>query len=322
MRLRLALSTHAVVLATLAGIACADGYPSKPVRLILPFAPGGGADFVARIVAQHLSEVIGQPVVVDNRAGGGATIGTEMGARANPDGYTLLVGSSTSLSVNPVLMKVRYDPVRDFTPITLMGTQPHVVVVNPSVAAKSLHEFVALAKAKPGAFHYSSSGNGGPGHLACELFKQATGTDLVHVPYKGQGAAIISVAGGEVQFSIPSIASVLPQVRTGKLRALAVTSPQRLGIASDLPTMAEEGYPGFESTSWTGLMAPVGIAPGIVRMLQQNVAAVMKDPELMRKFASAGVEPGGNSTAEFTTYVRNDIAKWARVVTTARIRVD
>lgn len=321
MRLRLMSSLAAAALATVSS-ARADGYPDRPVRMILPFAAGGGADFVARLVAQHLSAALGQTVVVDNRAGGGATIGTETAARANPDGYTLVVGSSTSLSVNPVLMPVRYDPVKDFQPVTFLGTQPHVIVVNPAVPAKSVAEFVALAKAKPGAFRYSSSGNGGPGHLACELFKQATGTDLMHVPYKGQSAAIISVTSGEVQFSIPSIASVLPQVRSGRLRALAVTSPKRLDIAPELPTMAESGFAGFESNSWTGLFVPAGTPAAIVRTLQQKTAAIMKNPELLAKFAANGVEPGGDSTEEFTAYVKNDIAKWARVIKTANIRTN
>ncbi|HEV7822646.1 MAG TPA: tripartite tricarboxylate transporter substrate binding protein, partial [Burkholderiales bacterium] len=243
-------------------------------------------------------------------------------ARAAPDGYTLLVGTSTSLSVNPVLMKVAYDPARDFTAISELGTQPHVFVVNPAVPAKSLREFIALAKAKPGLFRYSSSGNGGPAHLAGELFKQATGADLVHVPYRGQAAAIISVASGEVQFSIPSIASVLPQIRAGKLRAIAVTSQHRVAIAGDIPTLAEEGYAGIESSSWTGVFGPVRIPEAIVVALRQKISLALRSTVVAEKFAAAGVTPGGESGTDFASFVQKDIAKWAKVVRVANIHTD
>lgn len=322
LRARLLLSVIAIALAIDASLARADEYPSKPIRLILPFAPGGGADTVARIVAQSLADMVGQPVVVDNRAGGGATIGTELGARAIADGYTLLIASSTSLSVNPVLMKVRYDPRKDFSPITLLGTQPHIVVLHPSVPAKSLGEFVALAKSKPGGFHYSSSGNGGPTHLGCEMFKLAAGINLIHVPYKGQAAGVVSVISGEVQFSIPSAASVMPHVRSARLRALAATSSKRLSIAPDLPTVAEAGYPGFEVSSWTGLFAPVNTPRKIIAKLQQAVEKVMRQPDVLSRFAGDGVDAGGTASDEFTAYVRNDMVKWAKVVKVAGIRLD
>jgi len=297
-------------------------YPDKPVRLIVPFAPGGGVDFIARTVALQLAEALGRPVIVDNRAGGGATIGTEMGARAAPDGYTLLVGTSTSLSVNPVLMKVHYDSTRDFTAIAPLGTQPHVFVINPAVPAKSLREFIALAKTKPGFFRYSSSGNGGPAHLAGELFKQATGTELVHVPYRGQSASIISVASGEAQFSVPSIASVLPQIRANKLRAIAVTSQKRVTVAEDIPTLSEEGYAGIESSSWTGLFGPVGMPAAIVQNLMQNIALALKSPDIVARFSAAGVTPGGENTVDFAMFVQKDIAKWGKVVRLANIHAD
>lgn len=312
----------AAVLAVLAGGARADAYPGKPVRLIVPFAPGGGVDFITRTVALQLAEVIGKPFIVDNRPGGGATIGTEMGARAAPDGYTLLIGTSTSLSVNPVLIKVPYDPARDFTAVAPLGSQPHVFVLNPAVPAKSLREFIALAKAKPGFFHYSSSGNGGPAHLAGELFKQVTGTELVHVPYRGQAAAIISVASGEAQFSVPSIASVLPQIRAGKLRAIAVTSQKRVAVAEDIPTLAEEGYAGIESSSWTGLFGPAGMPEAIVQSLRHQLTLVLKNTGVVAKFAAAGVTPGGDGSTDFAAFVQKDMAKWAKVVKLANIHAD
>ena len=310
------------ILITLASGAQAAGYPDKPVRLIVPFAPGGGVDFIARTISLQLSEALGKPVIVDNRAGGGATIGTEIGARAAPDGYTLLVGTSTSLSVNPVLMKVQYDSTREFTAIALLGSQPHVFVINPAVPAKSLREFITLAKAKPGFFRYSSSGNGGPAHLAGELFKQATNTELVHLPYRGQSASIISVASGEAQFSVPSIASVLPQIRAAKLRGIAVTSQKRVPVAEDIPTLSEEGYAGIESSSWTGLFGPVGMPPAIVQNLIQNIALVLKSPDIVARFSVAGVTPGGENTGDFAMFVQKDIAKWGKVVRLANIHTD
>jgi tripartite-type tricarboxylate transporter receptor subunit TctC len=324
MNLHARLLLSVIALAFAGGISSvhAEEYPSKPIRLILPFAAGGGADTVARIVAPSLADKLGQSVVVDNRPGAGATIGTELGARAIPDGYTLLIASSTPLSVNPVLMKVRYDPEKDFEPITLLGTQPHIVVLHPSVPAKTLNEFVVLARGKPGAFHYSSSGNGGPTHLGCELFKIAAGIDLVHVPYKGQAAGVLSLISGEVQFSIPSAASVMPHVRSGRLRPLAATSAKRMRIAPELITVSEAGYPGFEVSSWTGLFARAKTPRSIIIKLQETVAQVVRQPDVLSRFAADNVEPGGNSSEVFTAYVKNDIAKWARVVKTAGIHVD
>jgi len=299
-------------------LAQASEYPTRPIRLILPFAAGGGVDAVARIVAPHLSELIGQPVIVDNRAGGGATVGAELAARSAPDGYTLIVASSTPLSVNPVLMQVRYDPLKDFAPITMLGEQPHVLVVNAALPAKSVREFVALAKAKP--LDYSSSGNGGPTHLGGELFRIATATQLRHIPYKGQSAGIIAVLSGEVQFSMPSAASVVQQIRSGKLRALAVTSAKRLDITPELPTMIEEGYP-IEVVSWMGLFAPAGTPSPVIIRLHRHVATMMRQPDVTKKFAAIGVTPGGNTTQAFAEFVKVDIKKWARVIKEAGIRL-
>lgn len=298
------------------------GYPLRPIRIILPFAPGGGADIVARVIAQKLGERLGQSAVVDNRPGAGATIGTELAARAQPDGYTLLIGSKTSLAVNPAIMKVGYDPVRDFEPITLLGTQPHFLVTHPSLPVSSVKEFVALAKSRPGTLNYSSSGIGGPTHLGCELFRMAAGINIVHVPYKGQSAGILAAISGEVQFSMPSVASALPQVRSAKLRALSATSPRRLPVAPELPTMIESGYSGFDVSSWTALFAPARTPMNIINRLNQEVIALLGTPEVLAKLASDGVDPGGNSPAALAAYVSEEIARWAKVVRAAGIKAE
>jgi tripartite-type tricarboxylate transporter receptor subunit TctC len=302
--------------------ASGNEYPNRPIRIILPFAPGGGADIVARVIAQKLGERLGQTAVVDNRPGGGATIGTEMGARAAPDGYTLLIASKTSLAVNPVIMKVGYDPVKDFTPITLLGTQPHMLVVNPSLPVRNVQEFIALAKAKPGALNYSSSGTGGPTHLGCELLRMATGISIVHVPYKGQSPGLLGLIGGEVQFSMPSVASVVPHVKGGKLRALSVTSAKRLPVAPELPTMIESGYAGFDVNSWTALFGPAALPRAIADRLYREVVELLKQPEVVAKLAGDGVDPGGNSPEELASYVRQEIVMWAKVVKAAGIKAE
>lgn len=299
-----------------------NDYPNRPIRIILPFAPGGGADIVARVIAQKLGERVGQTAVVDNRPGGGATIGTEMGARANPDGYTLLIASKTSLAVNPAIMKVSYDPVKDFTPIILLGSQPHMLTVNPALPVKSVQEFVALAKAKPGSLNYSSSGTGGPTHLGCELLRMATGISVVHVPYKGQSAGILGLIGGEVQFSMPSVASVVPQVKAGKLRALSVTSAKRLSVAPDLPTMIESGYAGFDVNSWTALFGPAKLPAAITARVHREVTELLKQPEVVARLASDGVDPGGGTPEELATYVRQEIVTWGKVVKAAGIKAE
>lgn len=296
----------------------ANQYPTKAIRMILPFAAGGGVDALARVIAPPLSERLGQPVVIDNRPGAGATIGTELAARAAPDGYTLIVGSSTALSVNPVLMKVRYDPLNDFVPITMLGEKPHVLVVNAAVPATSLDEFVALAKKK--SLDYSSSGNGGPTHLAAELLRMATGTQLRHIPYKGQSAGITAVLSGEVQFSMPSAASVVQQVKSGKLRGLAVTSKDRLDITPQLPTMIEQGYP-IEVVSWMGLFAPAGTPPQVIRELHQKLAALLREPAMVKKFVALGASPGGDKPPAFAAFVKEDVQKWAKVIKEAGIRI-
>ncbi len=302
--------------------AVAQNYPDRPVRMIVPFAPGGGTDIVSRLVAQRLADSIKQSVVVDNRAGGAGNIGAELVARANPDGYTLLVGSATILAVNPVIFKVAYNPSRDFAPITLLGSQPHLMVVHPSLPANSVREFVNLAKEKSLKLNYGSSGTGGPAHLGGELFKIVAGVDMLHIPYKGTGPAVIDLVGGQLQVGLLSLASSMPHVKSGRLKALAVTSPKRAIVAPELPTIAESGYPGFEVRSWYGLLAPAGTPKTIIDKLSSQIAAVLRQPEVIAKLASDGAEPGGDTPAEFAAYIKSEAERWGKVVKTAGIRAD
>lgn len=300
----------------------AQDYPERPIRMIVPFAPGGGTDIVARLVAQRLSDTIKQSIIVDNRAGGAGNIGAELAARANPDGYTLLVGSATILAVNPIIFKVAYNPARDFSPITRLGSQPHLMVVHPSVAGNSVREFVTLAKEKSARLNYGSSGTGGPAHLGGELFKIVSGLDMQHIPYKGTGPAVIDLVGGQIQVGLLSLASSLPHVKTGKLKALAVTSPKRAIVAPELLTVAESGYPGFEVRSWYGLLAPARTPTAIIDKLASQIAAVLRQPEVVARLASDGAEPGGDTPAEFAAYIRSEAERWGKVVKTAGIRAD
>ena len=300
----------------------AQEYPSRPVRIIVPFAPGGGTDIVARLVGQRLGDVLRQSLVIDNRAGGGGNIGAELAARANPDGYTLLVGSATILAVNPLLSKVGYDPGRDFAPITLLGSQPHLMVVHPSLPVNSVREFVSFAKDKSTRINYGSSGTGGPAHLGGELFKIVAGISMQHIPYKGTGPAVVDLVGGQIQAGILSLASSLPHARSGKLKALAVASPKRATVAPELPTIAESGYPGFEVRSWYGLQAPAGTPRPIVDRLSAQIAAILRQPEVVARLAGDGAEPGGDTPVEFAAYIQSEAERWGKVVRTAGIRAD
>ncbi len=302
--------------------ALAQDYPLRPVRIVVPFAPGGGTDIVARLVGQRLAEVLKQSVIIDNRAGGGGNIGAELVAHASPDGYTLLVGSATILAVNPLITRVAYDPRRDFAPITQLGSQPHLMVVHPSLPVSSVRDFVALAKEKSVRINFGSSGNGGPAHLGGELFKIVAGIDMLHIPYKGTGPAVIDLVGGQIQAGILSLASTMPHVKSGKLKALAVASPRRAVVAPELPTIAESGYPAFEVRSWYGLLAPAGTPKPIIEKLSAQIAGVLRQSEVVARLASDGAEPGGDTPAEFAAYIRSESERWGRVVKVAGIRAE
>lgn len=296
-------------------------YPSRPIRVVVPFAAGGGGDVVTRIVTQRLSNNLGKSVVVENRTGGSGITGTQIVATAVPDGYTLLQGSATTLAVLPFMTKLPYSP-SDFVPITVLGSQPHVVVVPVALPVKTLRELVALAKRRPGELNYGSSGNGGPNHLGTELFKLDAGIDVAHIPYKGNGLVLIDLVAGQIQLGIMSLAPTLPHINSGKLRALAVTSPARLPVLPQMPTVAELGYPGYEVRSWYGLFAPARTPQPILLKLNEEIAAVLKQRDTLEIFTAQGVEPGGNSLEQFADFMKSETDRWGRVVKAINLKVD
>jgi tripartite-type tricarboxylate transporter receptor subunit TctC len=298
----------------------AQGYPDKPVRAVVPFPPGGAADIVARHVAQKLSEAFGQQFIVDNRAGAGGAIGTEQVARAGPDGYTVLFGSSSAMSINPHITKTPYDPIKGFTPVILTGYAPNVLVVHPSLPAKTVKELIAIARAKPGALNYASNGIGTLSHLTGELFMQRAGIKLVHVPYKGAAPATIDTISGQVTMLFAAYPSVSAQARAGKLKLLAVTSAKRIEIAPQLPTVAEAALPGFESNQWWGLYGPAGMPAAIVTKLNTETNRILGTADIRKRFAADGAEPGGGSPNDLAAYLKDDYEKWGKVVRAAGIR--
>ena len=315
-------SVIAVLIGTSLGDVPAADYPSKPVRLVVPLSPAGPADTVSRLIARKLTDSLGQSVVVDNRAGGSTIIGTEIVARAPADGYTLLTVTTTH-AVNPsVLKKLPYDPVRDFSPVTLIEAAPFMLVVHPSVAANTLGEFIALARNKPGRINYASAGNGSSQHLTTELFRAAATIDLVHVPYKGAGPGFIDLVAGHVQATFTSTVSAMQYVNSKQLRGLAVTSLKRLAIAPALPTIAESGFPGFESSSWVGMLAPAATPQPVIDRLYREVAAALKANDVVETLSSIGAEPRGLSPAEFAAYFQSEMRKWAEVIRRGGIHLD
>ena len=310
-------------MAAIAFSAQAADYPEKPIRLLVPAAPGGGADFVARILGVKLTEALGQTVVVENRAGASGTIAADNAAKSTADGYTLLMGQSTSVVIAPHLYKkLGYDTLRDLAPVTLVAQVPNILVVHPSVPARTVSEFIALASAQPELLNYGSSGNGAPSHLAGEMFKSATGVKMVHVPYKGAGLAVNGLIAGEIQVMFAPIVAVLPQVKAGRLRALAVTSAVRSAAAPELPTLAESGLPGYEISSWFGLFAPANTPAPVIERLYRETAKALQSPDVRERFAREGAEPVGSSPADFTGYVRAEYAKYTRIVRDSGIKAD
>ncbi len=290
-------------------------YPSRPIRLVLPFPSGGGTDSLARIMAPKMLELLGQPIVVDNRPGASGNIATDFVARAEPDGYTVLMGFNTSLTMNPSLYKkLPFDVQRDFKPVTLLASAKYFLVVNETVPVKTLGELVALAKSKPDQLNYSSSGPGSPLHLAAELFKYRTGTQIQHIPYKGGGPATAGILGGEVQLMFGSASAVMPHVRQGKLRALAVTSLTRSAVAPDLPTLNELGLTGFDVTSWYGLLVPKNTPDAVVARLQAAAQKVVQMPEVKDVMARQGLEMVINTPAEFATLIKTETRTWAELI--------
>ncbi len=318
---RLAVVVGAILAAIIPHVSAAQSYPHKPVRLIVPFGPGGPGDTVGRMISKKLTESLGQSVVVDNRSGATTIIGTELAAKSAPDGYTLLLISTTH-AVNPSLFKkLPYDPIKDFAPVTLITSTPFMLVIHPSVAASSVSELVALARSRPGQLNYGSSGNGSSIHLTTELLKTAAKIEMAHVPYKGSGPAFIDLIGGQVQLLFSSTVSSLPHVKSGKVRGLAITSLKRAPSLPTIPTIAES-YPGFESSSWFGMLVPAMTPKPIIERLLADTRTALKSSEVSHALTSQGAEPGGSPPAEFAAYFQSEIKKWARVIDSAAIKLD
>ncbi|MGQ0512568.1 MAG: Bug family tripartite tricarboxylate transporter substrate binding protein [Betaproteobacteria bacterium] len=303
--------------------AAAQTWPSKPIRLVIPFGPGGATDVIARLVGQKVSEQLGQPIVFDNRPGANGNIGTEAAVKSPADGYTLVMSYDGTMAINPsVYRKMPFDPVKDLAPVASVAQLPLLMVVHPSVPAKNVAEFVAFAKSRPGAVNYSSAGYGSAGHLAAELFRGRAGIDMVHVNYKGGGQAVLDLVGGQIQMVMTGLTTVEGHLKGGKLRALAFTSPRRMSGAPEVPTFDESGFPGLVVQSWYGILAPAGTPADIVGRLNGEINKAIQAPEVRARLASLGTDPTGGSAAEFGATIRADIARWAKVVETAGIKID
>lgn len=322
MKCKASLLLCAVLWPPVAGAAAAEpipNYPERPIRIVVPASPGGAGDLAIRMVAPRLFERLGQPLVIENRPGAGSVIGTDLVAKATPDGHTLLATVSSFTIIPSTYKKLPFDPVKDFAPVTTLNSFTFIVVVHPSVPANSIKELIALAKAKPGMLNYASGGTGTPPHMGAELFKSMAGIDIVHVPYKGADATP-ALLGGQVQFYVGPFGTMMPYVKSGRLKALAVTSVKRALLLPELPTVAEAGLPGFEHSAWSGMLAPARTPPAVVKKLANEVASALKMPAISERFAAEGVEPGGISPAEFAALLKSEIAKWAKVARQAGIK--
>jgi tripartite-type tricarboxylate transporter receptor subunit TctC len=313
----------ALVMACIAPSAFAQVYPNHTIRLVVPFPAGGTTDILARDVAKKLTDTLGQPVVVDNRAGAAGNIGADIVAKAAPDGYTLLMGTVGTHAINPSLYaKMPYDHVKDFVPIVLVAGVPNVLVVNPSVPINSVADLIKLAKTKPGTINFASSGSGTSIHLSGELFKTMAGVDMTHVPYKGSSPALVDLMGGQVQIMFDNLPSSLALIKSGKLRAIAVTSQKRAPVLPDVPTVAESGLPGFEASSWFGILAPAGTPAPIVAKLNAEVNKWLQSPEAKEQLLAQGAEPAGGPPEQFVAHIRAESDKWAKVVKASGAKVD
>jgi tripartite-type tricarboxylate transporter receptor subunit TctC len=316
--LALLLSAHAVAQPVPAG--ASNAYPTKPIRLIVPFTPGGPSDILGRALGQSAGERLGQQVVIDNRGGGGGNIGAEIAARAVPDGYTIFLGTPGILIANPAMGKVPFDTLRDFAPVVLAANMTSIMVLHPSVPARTLKAFIEYARARPGQLTYGSSGNGSASHLGTELFKRAARLDIAHVPYKGAAPAVVDLLGGHLNVMLIGVPVSLPHVRAGKLTSLGIASLQRYPAAMDLPTLAESGLPGFEVANWFAVLAPAGTTAAITNRLNAEFNAVLRTAETRERLLKQGFESSGSTPAEFAAYLRAEMEKWTKVVREAGIR--
>jgi len=305
------------------GLAVGQVYPAKPIHFIVPYPAGGPLDTVARLLGQKVAESVREPVIVENKPGAGGNIGADFVAKSAPDGYTILMGAVATHAINPTLYAhIPYDPVKDFAPVTQVASTPNVLVVNPSLPVSSVKEFIAYAKAHPGALNFGSGSTGSAGHLAGELFKAMSGVQMVHVPYKGAGPAMQDLIGGRIQLMFDNLASSLGQMRAGKVKALAVTTARRSALAPELPTIAESGLPGFDISTWFGVFAPGGTPRDLVQRLHDEFVKALADPAVREAMTKLGAEPVGSTPAQFAAYIRSEARKYAEVIKASGARVD
>lgn len=303
------------LLLTTAPVAAQADYPQRPIRMLVTYPPGGGVDLAARVIGQKLADTFRQQVIVDNRGGGGGNIAMEMAARAQPDGHTLIMSAAGPTAINVTLYsKVPFDPVKDYAPVALVASTVYALVAHPGVEARNVKELISLARARPGKLTFASAGIGAPPHLASEMLKSMAGIDIVHVPYKGTGPALADLLGGQVTMMFSDALAAAPQMKAGKLRGLAVSSPQRFGLVPDLPTVAESGLPGFSAVGWTGLLAPAATPRAIVQRLNAEVVRALPLPDVKEKLAGDGSEFGRNTPEQFATFIKDEIAKWGKVI--------
>jgi tripartite-type tricarboxylate transporter receptor subunit TctC len=303
--------------------ASAQTYPAKPIRFIVPFTPGGGNDTIARLIGAKLTAATGQQVIIDNRPGAGGAIGAEAAAKSPADGYTIFLAGVATHGINPNLRKkLPYDPIKDFDAVSLIASAPLLVVVHPSLPVKSVKQLVALAKAQPGKINYASNGAGGSSHMAVELFKMMTGTDLVHIPYKGLSPALTELLSGEVQVMFSSAVAMLPQVKAGKLRAIAMTGGKRSPAIPDIPTVAEAGVPGYETGSWYGIVVPAGTPKPAIDRLSKEVIAIVHAPDISKRLTDEAIIPVGSTPEEFAAHIRKELARWAKVIKQSGIHLN
>jgi tripartite-type tricarboxylate transporter receptor subunit TctC len=320
MKLRIVFLAAALCVAN---AALAQSWPSKPLRMIVPFPPGGAVDILGRAISTKLSDALGQGVVVENRAGAGGAVGSEAAAKSAPDGYTFLMGSTSTISINPALVsKPTYDPERDFVPVSQVAFVPHMLVSSIAVPASNLREFISYAKSNPGKLNYASAGSGTPHHIAGEMFKQLAGVDMIHVPYKGTGPAVNDLLAGQVSFMSVEILAALPHVRAGKLRALGVATPSRSDVAPEVPTVAEAGLPGFEVTAWYGVFAPAGTPPEALKRVAAEVSKAVAAADFRERLTNLGAAPVGSSPPVFETFLKAENARWAAAVKASGAKLD